>query len=451
MKKIMSTVLALTVTASLTACGAKEATVETPAPNPTEAPIAQMHNPVHYGTNEEVAADTGFLLAAPEGASDVQFSSIEGDPAMAQMAFGLDGSHYVYRVLADDTREDISGLFYTWSNEAQAEIGECAAKLFWNEGEQGHITWVADGVRYDLSTDGGASEQTLTDTAMLVFGTKAESDNRSFAMDFSAALADFCEELRPGTAGVSLRYAAFASRLADLFTECSPTQDDVTNAIEGFVETLESEQMAQFSAQLNSTLTIFEELTGDHGNELLASCGYTPKYENWNSEELKPLFQAMSSVIPAEEIYAGIVEKYRAAIEDGLDRQALTDNDLNYLVSDVGDTPLETLGVAVIDLDDNGTKELIVGTISDDDFLGKLILDLYTLDEAGAPKLLFRSGERNRLYSGADRIFANVGSSGANDSIDKVLILEDGSLNPAEGKLDPAEYTQLDLTPLSEW
>ena len=117
MKKIISTVLALTVTASLAACGAKEPTAETPAPDPTEAPMAQMHNPIHYGTAEQVAADTGFLLTAPEGASDVQYSSIEGDPATAQMSFALNGNSCVYRVVADDTKEDISGLYYAWNNE----------------------------------------------------------------------------------------------------------------------------------------------------------------------------------------------------------------------------------------------------------------------------------------------------------------------------------------------
>ena len=450
MQKIISTVLALTVTASLAACGAKEPTVETPAPDPTEAPMAQMHNPIHYGTAEQVAADTGFLLTAPEGASDVQYSSIEGDPATAQMSFALNGSSCVYRVVADDTKEDISGLYYAWSNEAQTEIGGYAAKLFWNDGEQGHITWTAEGARYDLSMDGGASEQVLTDTAALVSGIKEEDHSQNFAMDFSAALTDFCEEIQPGTSGVSLRYAAFASRLADLFTECSPTQDDVSNAIEGFVETLDSEQLRRFPLQLNSTLTVFQELVSEHGADLQSACGYEAKYE-WDAEALETMFRTMCASVPWDGLYEEIVEKYVSAIQNGDDRQSMRDNDLNDLAADVGDAPLDTVGWLIDDLDGNGVPELVIGTISDNDFLGKLILDLYTLDDTEMPKLLFRSGERDRLYSVGDRIFANVGSNGANDSVNKAFILEGGNLNPAEGSIDPKEYKQYDLTPLSQW
>ena len=134
----------------------------------------------------------------------------------------------------------------------------------------------------------------------------------------------------------------------------------------------------------------------------------------------------------------------------------MEESGLNPLVADVGDTPLETIGYLVDDLDGNGSPELVIGTISDDDFFRAMILDLYTFPEglvenSDGSVLLFRSRERDRLYSGGDRIFAHVGSSGAADSIDEALILEDGSLNPAEGHVDPAEYVPYDLTPLSQW
>ena len=448
MKRILSAALALTLAASLTACGAKDPAVQDPEPDPSDAPTANMHNPVHYGTAEQVQADTGFLLSAPANATDVQFSSIEGTPPMAQMSYTVEGTQYLYRILADDTSKDISGLHYDWSSEAPGEVGGLAAELFWIEGQQGHITWTdGSGVRYDLSMDSGAAEKTLTDVAGRIFCGEAERD---YARDFSTALSDFCKNAQPGTAGSSLRSAAFTAELADLFTEWDPEPQTVIAAVEGFIETLEDTQMSPFSVQLNGTLNVFRELAGEHGGDLISACGYTPEH-GWNEKTLEPLFRAMSVAVPWDAIYAGIVENYVTAAREGYDRQAMRDKDLNDLAADVGDTPLETLGYTIDDLDGDGIRELAIGTISDNDFLGKLILDLYTLDEAGAPKLLFRSRERDRLYSEGSNIFANVGSSGAADSFSTTLELKNGELLDLE-KETPAEYyTQLDLTPLSKW
>lgn len=454
MKKIISAALALTVAVSFVGCSAKQPADETPKSDDQE--IATMHNPIHTCTAEQVAADTGFLLTAPEGAENVVFSSIEGTPMLAEMRFQLNGVDYSYRIIADVENKDISGMYYTWTSNDTAELAGRSAELNWIEGAQGHISWIdmVPGVHYDLAMESGASKEALTAMAKQLFhelqGTANGEDAGSFAMDFSALLSEFSENYQPGTSGISLRYAAFASKLADLFTECAPTEDAVTNCVEGFTETLDAASMGQFPEMMNSTLTVFRELASEHGGDLQSACGYTPANE-WDAEALEPLFRAMCMAVPGDMVYAGIVEKYVSAIQAGNDRQTMRDNDLNDLAADVGDTPLETIGYAIDDLDGDGVRELIIGTISEDDFLGKLILDLYTLDETGAPKLLFRSGERDRLYSVGDRIFANVGSSGANDSVNKAFILEEGSLNPAEGSIDPKEYAQLDLTPLSQW
>ena len=453
MKKIISVALALTVTASLAACGAKEP--EAQDSDPTDTPIAQMRNPIHYGSAEEVLASTGILLTAPANAADVKFSSIDTDPATAQMDFTLNGVRCNYRVVPSAERKDISGMHYTWKNNAELNTADRTAELHWFEGEQGIIFWLdeAPGLLYSLSMDSGASQQALKDLAALLFAPvqgNAEGDEAAFARDFSALLTEFCESIRPGTTGVSLRYAAFAAKLADLFTKVAPTSEAVSATVEGFAETLDGDELADFPLLMNSTLTMFRELTGEHGGDLLSACGCTPETE-WDAEALEPLFRVMSMAAPWEDCYAGILEQYASALKNGDDRQTMRDNDLNDLAADLGDTPLETLGYLVDDLDGNGVRELVIGTISDNDFLHALILDLYTLDESGAPRLLFRSRERDRLYSVGDRIFANFGSSGANDSVNRAFILEDGSLNPAEGSIDPNEYTQLDLLPFSNW
>ena len=312
MKKIFSITLALSMTAALVACGAKEPAVQ--IPEPTEEVISQMHNPIHYGTAEEVAADTGFLLTAPEGAADVRFSSIEGSPMLAQMCFTLDGVEYNYRVIGSTEKEDISGMFYTWTSTDSAEVSGRSAELNWIEGAQGHISWidVVPGVHYDLAMESGASKEALTSMADRLFtelqGNADGEKTNSFAMDFSALLSDFVENYQPGTSGMSLRYAVFASKLADLFTECKPEPETVANEVEGFIETLDEEQMAQFPELINSTLTVFRELTSEHGGDLQSACGYEPKNE-WDADSLEQLFQAMCMAVPQDDIKTEIVEK----------------------------------------------------------------------------------------------------------------------------------------------
>ena len=155
--------------------------------------------------------------------------------------------------------------------------------------------------------------------------------------------------------------------------------------------------------------------------------------------------QAEEPAVPT--VYEQILNRYRTALEENWDGQQLTDAGLNLMLRDV--TP-ETVGYAVEDLDDNGIPELAIGTISGDDFYGKLVFDLYTLDKDGEPVLIFSSIERDRYYYAGGNRFANLGSSSATDSFVTTLKLEGEGLVDMTFTTDPGEYIQMELVPLLE-
>lgn len=146
-------------------------------------------------------------------------------------------------------------------------------------------------------------------------------------------------------------------------------------------------------------------------------------------------------------VYEQILNRYRTALEENWDGQQLTDAGLNLMLRDVAP---ETVGYAVEDLDDNGIPELAIGTISGDDFYGKMIFVLYTVDSGGETVPIFSSMERDRYYYAGGNRFANLGSSSAADSFVTTLKLEGEGLVDMTFTTDPAEYVQMELVSITE-
>ena len=155
--------------------------------------------------------------------------------------------------------------------------------------------------------------------------------------------------------------------------------------------------------------------------------------------------QAEEPAVPT--VYEQILNRCCTALEEIWDGQQLTDAGLNLMLRDVAP---ETVGYAVEDLDDNGIPELAIGTISGDDFYGKLIFVLYTVDRGGEPVSVFSSIERDRYYYAGGNRFANLGSSSATDSFVTTLKLEGEGLVDMTFTTDPGEYIQMELVPLLE-
>ena len=160
------------------------------------------------------------------------------------------------------------------------------------------------------------------------------------------------------------------------------------------------------------------------------------------------LLNGVEAEVPAiPTVYENILSQYRSALEENWSRQQLADAGLNFMIADVSP---ETVGYAVEELDDNGIPELAIGTISGDDFYGKLIFVLYTVNKNGETVPIFSSMERDRYYYAGGNRFANLGSSSAADSFVTTLKLEGEGLVDMTFTTDPAEYVQMKLVSVIE-
>ena len=154
-----------------------------------------------------------------------------------------------------------------------------------------------------------------------------------------------------------------------------------------------------------------------------------------------------------ETAYQEILTTYANALNEKWDGSSLMKSNIDTLLLDCyGDASLENVGYAVIDLDDDGTEELMIGTTErlSDEFYGKLILALYTRNGEGTMSTVFQSMARDRYYYTGENKFANLGSSGADDSVNITVKYAGGTLTDTGLVTDPADYVQIELTDYSD-
>ena len=157
--------------------------------------------------------------------------------------------------------------------------------------------------------------------------------------------------------------------------------------------------------------------------------------------------------------YNEIIRKYYEGALAGWDISQFQENDLCYLAGYYSD--INKLGYCLLDVDNDGTDELFIGTTEDEGYEG-MFFDMYTLTD-GKAELVTTSGERDRYYLCEDNTIANEGSSSAFLSVNYYydyksgkLSLQDGIVN--DGELNPQNpwfYGTLDngedsLEPISE-
>lgn len=441
MKKILSMILALAMVLALCACGvAPAAPAEEAAPS---EPVANMVNPVHESTAGDILSTLGFDMSSVAGYENVRYAIIDGNPSLAQAVFTLNGDEYCYRIAAAPSEMAIDGMYYSWFSSENVEVGHCIATLNLTSEGQGVISWfdVVPGIMYALSMSSGATADKLTAAATAIFAPMQGEASGDFEAAYIAVLEEALASFRPGTAGSSLTGVACAAQLADVFTQYGPSAEEVASvtarAING---------KADASVQLSGLVSSYNSIAAD--GSVLDGCGYESVCYPWDGEALAPLFEAVNAAA-SRAAYASVLQLYASAFEAGWDRQSCIDNGVNYLIVDT--TAAET-GFLTADLDGDGTAELLVGSqVSDNPYLGKMIFDLYTLDEMGAPKSVYSSGERDRLYYAGGDLFAHNGSSGAADSFDTTEQYKDGALTDLGYVTDPADYVQAELTLFSEY
>lgn len=118
MKKLTAILLALGCMAALCGCYSTMPITEsspvvdaTPEVDATDAPSAQLPNPVREVNAEELCTESGLTFVMPMNAEDVHCSVIEGEPAVYEMSFTLNGKDCAVRAAYTDTFDaSISGV-----------------------------------------------------------------------------------------------------------------------------------------------------------------------------------------------------------------------------------------------------------------------------------------------------------------------------------------------------
>ena len=111
------------------------------------------------------------------------------------------------------------------------------------------------------------------------------------------------------------------------------------------------------------------------------------------------------------DMYQFIMDKYTAALSEHWNVDQLEDNGLNYqLVYYDGND----IGYMLLDINNDGTQELIIGLIGYD--YTASILDLYTISDNQLVQII-SAGERNRYHLLRNGLIYNEGSSGATESV----------------------------------
>lgn len=162
---------------ALSACGAN-APAPTPDPEPvpdTSGPV-QVVNPVREATMEEQLAEAQMTLNVPQGGTETARLLIDtdGDPVV-EVDFTLDGAEWFYRVQnGEPTAEELSGMYYEWTNTQEVKVDYCNGVLTTNDKENvACLMWrdIVVGVTYTLSTVDTSDIDTVLGVANLSFET----------------------------------------------------------------------------------------------------------------------------------------------------------------------------------------------------------------------------------------------------------------------------------------
>lgn len=136
---------------------------------------------------------------------------------------------------------------------------------------------------------------------------------------------------------------------------------------------------------------------------MLTGCGGS---EAPVQEEAKQDVQAEEQVEKDEaqqeqaDVYEEQISAYRTALAEKWEMESYFERDMSSLaIYYYENNGLENVGYALMDLNFDGSDELVIGAIEGAD-TDPVIFELWTLDASGAPVKLLTSQERNRYYLG---------------------------------------------------
>ena len=147
--------------------------------------------------------------------------------------------------------------------------------------------------------------------------------------------------------------------------------------------------------------------------------------------------------------YAGVFETYATLLTEGWGGEELMSHDLPLLIMYcVGDAPFDNIGYLLLDVDGDGTQELLTGTLASDEFYAPIVFEMYTLTPEGSVARVFSSQERARYYLCQDNTFLFEGANSAADSVSCSYSYAAGTLTEIAGTA--AQPQTLSYIPFSQ-
>lgn len=143
------------------------------------------------------------------------------------------------------------------------------------------------------------------------------------------------------------------------------------------------------------------------------------------------------------DIYAEQIKRYHTALSEKWDENKYVDNEMSALVARYyEENPMDNVGFGFLDLDNDGSKELIIGAILNAE-QDPTVFEIWTVVN-GEPVMLARGGARNRYvlqFVEEDNMWyvVNEASNSAANSGTYYLMLSDGELQVMQGIVFNAE------------
>ncbi|GEM_PF-1521932 len=467
MKKIVSLVLAAALLLGTTACSALPAASEEPSASP-ENVGAGVVNPVSEMSADELLAATGIDLTTLSAYENVSFSTIAGDPIIAQAKFTKDGKDYTYRISMTDETTDISGMHYTWTTTEERDVSYNKATLSLSDEGAGVISWydVVPGLSYSLSVSENADADELTALANTLF-VPAQGDSDGDPMegivtgsgietDLNGLLSEIRQNQPIGTAGSSMIAMSNAAAFANVVTAYETDLDELKSIVSAYAASLDAESFTTFTKQFNMVSGAFSQFNEDTVNDILESIGLELDTVQWDydliSRYLSECSIAIAEVTPLEiaipAAYQEVLDIYLENLSAGADWMTLEEAGLNPVVIYNTDNYRDTLGYMMMDVDGDSVLELLLGFTGEN--ADTMILDMFTLNENQEARLVLRSAERDRYEFLGNSAFAEHGSSGAADSFDAYYTYAEGKLNELSAAPKNTDGILLDFIPFSE-
>lgn len=273
------------------------------------------------------------------------------------------------------------------------------------------------------------------------------------AEELDTMLADFATSIQAGSAGSSMKAAVQAARLMDWAQETTLTDEEITQAAQGFISSMNEDALTDYLMQIEALDNAYLLLLTNGQEELLESAGVTDCGYPWGSEPMPAVEALMNALSQRNYIVftddGAAFADYSAVLEAYYNETvaAQTDPD-NYTLSE--DTLLNpniqgfimngSLGYCYYDVNADGEPELLIGTTSPD-YPTSWVFDMYTMVD-GECVSVFQGWERNVYCIAADGTIGNTASASAfnywygfYDLVDgqlsrKLVLVYDAETNP---------------------